>query len=49
MNFNDVIMMRECGGAFAGSLFLGLWFLTKTWMFWIGLIIGLILKEKNGK
>ena len=52
MNFTEVIVMREAGGPFAGSLFLMAWFFLKTWMFWLGLIVGSFyggIKKTNKK
>ena len=54
MSFKDVLVMREVGGLFAGGLFLIVYILSKTWMFLVGFIIGLIVsrvlrKEKGEK
>jgi hypothetical protein len=49
MDFNQVLIMREEGGPFAGGLFLIAWFFIKTWMLWIGLIIGNIIAKRSIK
>ena len=49
MDFSDVLLARGEGGPFAGMLFMIAWFFSKTWMLWIGIMIGLLLKRNKSE